>query len=140
MSFVEWVGFVASLIGVVYLFTRDALAKREKAKDPVKYAEKERRLKEVLRQMGVEVEPEEEQKIEEEEEEEEDEVEKAEQLSPPPPPKPHAATSFPAIHVATTPGKIVLTESRVAKMIAKMPDKRALLISQVLFGPPKSLE
>ena len=133
MTFIEWIGFVASLFGVIYLFTKDAWAKKERERDPVKYAEKERRLREVLRQMGVEPDDEEEQPEEEDEDEEEEEqvVTKQNKLPPPPPSK---------THIATLPAKILFRPSRVANMIRQLPDERAILVSHILFGPPKSLE
>ena len=134
MTFIEWIGFAASLFGVIYLFTKDALAKKERERDPVKYAEKERRIREVLRQMGVEPDEDEEEQPEEEDDEDEEEEEvmvtKRDNV-----PRPPAKT-----HIATLPAQILSRPSRVANMIKQLPDERAILVAHILFGPPKSQE
>ncbi len=132
MTFIEWIGFVASLFGVIYLFTKDAWAKKERERDPVKYAEKERRIREVLRQMGVEPDEEEQPEEQDEDEEEEEEVVTKQNILPPPPPV--------KIHITAPPTQILSRPSRVANMIKQLPDERAILVAHILFGPPKSLE
>ena len=134
MTFIEWIGFVASLFGVIYLFTKDAWAKKERERDPAKYAEKERRIREVLRQMGVEPDEDEEEQLEEddEDEEEEEQVVTKQNILPSPPPS--------KTYIATLPARILFRPSRVANMIKQLPDERAILVAHILFGPPKSLE
>ena len=138
MTFIEWIGFVASLFGVIYLFTKDAWAKKERERDPVKYAEKERRIREVLRQMGVEPDDEEEEQPEEENENEQDEEEEEEQVVT------KQTKSLPPLpsktHTASLPAQILSRPSRVANMIKQLPDERAILVAHILFGPPKSQE
>ena len=130
MSFVEVVGLLASLIGVIYLFTKDTLDKRQKAKDPVKYAEKERHLKAVLQSMGVPV----------EEDEENDEPEEEDIYTPPPQPKPKLVPKNNPAAIKTKPIQLPPRKSHLSQMISQLPDKRAILVSHILFGPPKSLE
>lgn len=123
MTLIEWIGFFISLMGILFLFSRDTFAARQKRKNPELYAEREKKIKETLRQLGITTEEDEEEQI------------VVEAAPPRPPPLVFEAP------VKVVPRKMKAKPlSPVAKMVKGLPDKRFLLISHILFGKPKSLE
>jgi hypothetical protein len=125
MTLIEWIGFIISLFGLVFLFSRDTMTARQKRKNPELYAEREKKLKQTLRELGITTD-------DEDEEEQEIVIEAA-----PPPPQ----TLVFEAPVKVLPKKIAENPlSPLARMVKGLPDKRFLLVSSLIFGKPKSLE
>lgn len=130
MDFASWIGFIISVLALLYLFLKPSMESRERKKNPQEYdrrkREDERRLKELMHPFDLDV------------EEEELEIRPIVQkkVKPPKPPvKPTKATE--SIHIYHPTKNMAPQINRMRKML-KHP-KNAILLREIL-GPPKAAQ
>lgn len=130
MSAVELIGFIITMLALVFLFTRQAVEERKRRRNPEGYAKRQEEKAKMIERllMGGEEEEEEVPMIQKvlNEPHELEEWEEVKAVAPPP-----------IVQKEEEPLKP--TQTAVQEMWESLEDKRSIAVFHAIFGPPKGL-
>lgn len=130
MSAVELIGFIITMLALVFLFTRQAVEERKRRRDPEGYAKRmDEKAKMIERLLTGEVDDEEEEPMIKKVLNEPHELEEWEKVKEP--------TALPVVQKVAEPKQT--DQSSALTMWESLEDKRSIAVFHAIFGPPKGL-